>query len=132
MEKQKRTNQPPKGVVRGVLLLGTALLLSMIRGVTDLDSAGLGEAYMPLLIGGFLLFLLFSLFLLWKIYRGREWARITHLGLFTFSLISSMGETVTWFDSAPSFFWLYVMETLLVIGGFVLLFQRKSSQWFMK
>lgn len=127
-----REQKPPKGVVQGVFLLSAALLLSILRGVAGLEIEGPGGIQLSLVFMAAVPVLSFSLFLLWKIYQGREWARITQLLLFTFSLISGLGETAARVREAPYFFGLYVTETLLIIGAFVLLFQRTSSQWFVE
>ena len=78
------------------------------------------------------LVVLFSFFLLYKIFKGKNWARITYLIMFLIGLIDTIqkGKILIWINQESNFLYVYGLEIIISLAAFVLIFSKKSNQFF--
>lgn len=63
-------------------------------------------------------------------WKGRNWARITHLVLLAIALLASVW-TVSWTLRGPAYqVTVYLLQTGLNIAGVALLFTPSASDWY--
>ncbi len=121
----------PPDVNRAVKLLYASLLLGIAVEVTDFSYLkSLGSAGFGLFISLFTFGLL--LFLIVKISTGRNWARIVSLILFLAGIplfLPNLGKELKRNPFAGT---ISVVQTVLQIVAFVLLFKGTSGIWFKK
>ncbi len=117
----------PKAVQRAVILLYAALVLALfqiILGASD------HHVHWPIFFAMFGPFFGFMIFLTVMISRGRNWARVTYLVLFAVFLIPSVISLIHSFLVIPFFSLVKLAQLVSGIVALVLLFSRKSSEWF--
>ena len=57
-------------------------------------------------------FVLLTGFLIYKIYKEKNWARITFLGLFIVGVILNIDDMILWFFTIQILLVLYIIETI--------------------
>ena len=126
---KRRVKLPPKNVFNGVILLCIALGLGILRAIIGIP---LLEEPIAILIAAIIavpLFLL-AVFLIYKIYNGKNWARITFLVLFIIGIILNIDDMILWLFVVPILFVLYIIEIIVTIIALFFILQDKSSKWF--
>ena len=122
-------NKPPKNVFSGVVLLVIALGLGILRGIIGIPML---EEPTAIRIAAIIAvpFILLTVFLIYMIYKGKDWARITLLLLFIVGIILNIEDMILWFFAVPILFVLYIIEIVVTIIAFFFILQDKSSKWF--
>ena len=132
---EKRNKTQPHEVTNAVILLYLILILGFIYFISNIStSSDLVQQVASLGYGlGFIIFvslfnLAFLFFFIYKINKGKNWARITLLILFITGIPFSIFNLFTLTNL------IYVITSvgsmILYIIVFVLLFQKPSSDWF--
>ena len=120
-------NKPPKNILIGVRLLIIALGLGIIRAII-----GIPMLEDPIAIRITIIivvpFVLLAGFLIYKIYREKNWARITFLVLFIVGVIGNIDDMILWFFEIQILLVLYIIETIATIIALFLILQEKSSK----
>ena len=121
-------NKPPKNVFSGVVLLVIALGLGILRGIIGIPML---EEPTAIRIAAIIAvpFILLTVFLIYMIYKGKNWARITLLVLFIVGIILNIENMILWFFAIPILFVLYIIEIIVTIIAFFFILQDKSSKW---
>jgi hypothetical protein len=118
-------------VDRAVKLLYASLLLGIVVGIADFSYLkSLRSASFALLIFLFTFGLL--LFLTLRISSGRNWARITFLVLFLAGIPLSTPNLSNELKRSPFAAIISIVQIILQIVAFFLLFKRASAVWFKK
>ncbi len=73
-------------------------------------------------------FVLLAGFLIYKIYREKNWARIIFLVLFIVGVIGNIDDMILWFFEIQILLVLYIIETIATIIALFLILQEKSSK----
>jgi len=133
----------PKKVSTALKLLYLAFVLVIISSVLNISlfipsllQMGLDSAYSGFIIGVtifiYVLSLGFLAFLIYKIRKGRNWARITFLVLSAIGIPFSIISVILSLTINPlsEVLILSIVEIILETTAIVLLFQKKSSEWF--
>ena len=104
-------NKPPKNVLIGVKLLIIALGLGIIRAIIGIPML---EDPIAIRIAVIIAvpFVLLAGFLIYKIYREKNWARITFLVLFIVGVIGNIDDMILWFFTIQILLVLYIIETI--------------------
>ena len=120
-------NKPPKNVLIGVKLLIIALGLGIIRAIIGIPML---EDPIAIRITVIIVvpFVLLAGFLIYKIYREKNWARITFLVLFIVGVIGNIDDMILWFFEIQILLVLYIIETIATIIALFLILQEKSSK----
>lgn len=127
-DKSAKLQRPPE-TTSAVLLLFASLTIGLIRATFGLTQIASGTA---LIFAGLIVTAFFALgfFLAWKIFTGKNWARVLLLVLvlinFPFALLGNFGELK---QNILSGVLSIVIEVILWIGTY-LLFTKKSNVWF--
>lgn len=130
--KQEKKNKPDK-VSNAVTLLWIVIAVGVISSIFSFSSSletanasGLGLLWLIFTL--YFTFLLMAFFI-WKIWQGRNWARITYL---IFFIIGFPFTIYIYFTSALSVLTiiLSICQMILQIVALIFLFQEKSSEWF--
>ena len=122
---KRRVKLPPKNVFNGVILLCIALGLGILRAIIGIP---LLEEPIAILIAAIIavpLFLL-AVFLIYKIYNGKNWARITFLVLFIVGVLSNIDDMILWFFEIQNLLVLYIIEIIVTIIALFFILQEKS------
>lgn len=131
----------PKKVSTALKLLYLAFILVIISSILNISISipsmlqmGVGGTYFEFIIGVtifiYVLSLGFFAFLIYKIRKGRNWAKITFLVLFAISILLSISSVIQSLTTNTLPEILSIIEILLETTAIVLLFQKKSSEWF--
>jgi len=72
----------------------------------------------------------FMVLLIFKIGKGRNWARVTFLILFVIGIPLSVPVLLLTFSKNPFFGIINIIQILLQLAAMVLLFQKRSSDWY--
>ena len=119
--------KPPKNVSKGVKLLVVALSLGIIRAII-----GIPMLEDPIAIRITIIivvpFVLLTGFLIYKIYKEKNWARITFLVLFIVGVLSNIDDMILWFFEIQNLLVLYIIEIIVTIIALFLILQEKSSK----
>jgi len=75
-------------------------------------------------------FVLLGAFLIYMVYKGKNWARITFLILFVVGIILNIENMILWFFAVQILLALYLLEIVLTITALYFLLQDKSSKWY--
>jgi len=127
-------NQPsrPDRVTTAVALLYITLVICGMRAV--MDASRLLDAAPPIGIGILMIIAILILCILWflihMIGKGRNWARMSYLAVFTVELLLSIKPLL---ESFAAYFIDGVLGMILLILqsiAIVFLFQKSSSDWF--
>ena len=120
-------NKPPKNVLIGVNVLIIALGLGIIRAII-----GIPMLEDPIAIRITIIivvpFVLLTGFLIYKIYKEKNWARITFLGLFIVGVILNIDDMILWFFTIQILLVLYIIETIATIIALSFILREKSSK----
>ena len=118
-------NKPPKNVFSGVVLLVIALGLGILRGIIGIPML---EEPTAIRIAAIIAvpFILLTVFLIYMIYKGKNWARITLLVLFIVGIILNIENMILWSFAAPILLVLYTAEIIVTIIALFFIFQEKS------
>ena len=73
-------------------------------------------------------FVLLAGFLIYKIYREKNWARITFLVLFIVGVIGNIDDMILWFFEIQILLVLYIIETIATIIALSFILREKSSK----
>jgi hypothetical protein len=73
---------------------------------------------------------LFLAWLTYKIWRGRNWARITFLALYLVGLPFSIPTVRGLFSASVTVGCITVLQTILQLAAIYLLFAKPGSNWF--
>jgi hypothetical protein len=124
-----KQNKPPKNVFNGVVLLFIALGLGILRAIIGIPML---EEPIAILITAIIAvpFILLEAFLIYMIYGGKDWARITFLVLFIVGIILDIENMIIWFFAVPILFVLCIIEIIVTIIALFFILQDKSSKWF--
>lgn len=90
------------------------------------------------IVGNIIIFLswLFFIFCIYKIYKGKNWARITYIVLYLMALFGSIPRFTTLFRAPESLAHPVTMGYLNLLGysveliALILLFSRSGGSWF--
>jgi hypothetical protein len=119
----------PKKVQNAVTILYVTLIIGIVRAVLEASAnaemAGVGHLMFVTLV-----VFAVTVFLIAKIGRGRNWARITFLILFLLGLLPSILPLIRSFTISPISGVLGLAQVVLQIVAMVFLFQQESSAWF--
>ena len=120
-------NKPPKNVLIGVNVLIIALGLGIIRAIIGIPML---EDPIAIRIAVIIAvpFVLLAGFLIYKIYREKNWARIIFLVLFIVGVIGNIDDMILWFFEIQILLVLYIIETIATIIALFLILQEKSSK----
>ncbi len=120
-------NKPPKNILIGVRLLIIALGLGIIRAIIGIPML---EDPIAIRIAVIIAvpFVLLAGFLIYKIYREKNWARIIFLVLFIVGVIGNIDDMILWFFEIQILLVLYIIETIATIIALFLILQEKSSK----
>ena len=120
-----KQNKPPKNVFSGVVLLVIALGLGILRGIIGIPML---EEPIAIRIAAIIAvpFILLTVFLIYMIYKGKNWARITLLVLFIVGIILNIENMILWSFAAPILLVLYTAEIIVTIIALFFIFQEKS------
>ena len=121
----------PKEVTNGVWLLSLSLLIGGVRSAIELKSKVTGVYY---LVGLLLLLLMlgFFFFFVFKVSRGRNWARIILLLLLILGLVAGVPAYIQEFRTNLVHGSVTLLIALLQVLGTGLLFMPKANGWFGK
>ena len=118
-------NKPPKNILIGVKLLIIALGLGIIRTITIIPMLEDPIARRITVIIAVPSVLLAG-FLIYKIYKEKNWARIIFLVLFIVGVILNIENMILWFFAAPILLVLYIIETIVIIIALSFILQGGS------
>ncbi len=120
-------NKPPKNILIGVKLLIITLGLGIVRAITIIPML---EDPIAIRIAVIIAvpFVLLAGFLIYKIYREKNWARIIFLVLFIVGVIGNIDDMILWFFEIQILLVLYIIETIATIIALFLILQEKSSK----
>jgi len=132
--KQNKENRtPPNKVFIAVtllwLLFATSVISSIFNFSSTLEKVNASGVDLGRLIFTLCFTLFFLAFLIWKIGRGRNWARITYLILF---IIGVPMTIYGYFILSTSSFSIIqgIVGAIVNLLALILLFQKESSEWF--
>jgi len=133
----------PKKVSTALKLLYVAFVLSVINVILNIPieersllqgGINYGSTFTGFFIGTIIFVSICSLaflaFLIYKIRKGRNWARITFLVISAIGIPFSIFSVIASLTINPFPEILSIIEIILEITAIVLLFQKKSSEWF--
>ncbi len=131
MDQYREETLRPKSVTIAIWLLYANLVISAFKSYLVLPMV----PKIPNVLIYTLPFFVLFLFLIYKIKTGRNWARITFLVISYVHILYIIYLSFQIFIiNAP--FYLYasfgIVQPVLIIIAFILLFQKPSSQWFMQ
>jgi hypothetical protein len=111
----------------GVKLLIITLGLGIVRAITMIPML---EDPIAIRIAVIIAvpFVLLAGFLIYKIYREKNWARIIFLVLFIVGVIGNIDDMILWFFEIQILLVLYIIETIATIIALFLILQEKSSK----
>ena len=118
-------NKPPKNILIGVKLLIITLGLGIVRAITIIPMLEDPIARRITVIIT-VLFVLLTGFLIYKIYKEKNWARIIFLILFIVGVILNIENMILWFFAAPILLVLYIIETIVIIIALSFILQGGS------
>jgi hypothetical protein len=113
----------PRQVDIAVAMLWASLFIGLIK---LLDR----EETIP--IGPYVLAVVFSMFLFFKISAGRNWARIIYLVLWLLGLVEYVPAAVDNFPHSPVVAAVFLVQPGLSGYGLYLLFTRPGNDWFQR
>ena len=118
-------NKPPKNILIGVKLLIIALGLGIIRAIIGIPML---EDPIAIRIAVIIAvpFVLLAGFLIYKIYREKNWARIIFLVLFIVGVIGNIDDMILWFFEIQILLVLYIIETIVIIIALSFILQGGS------
>ena len=118
-------NKPPKNILIGVKLLIITLGLGIVRAITIIPMLEDPIARRITVIIT-VLFVLLTGFLIYKIYKEKNWARIIFLILFIVGVILNIENMILWFFAASILLVLYIIETIVIIIALSFILQGGS------
>ena len=118
-------NKPPKNVLIGVNVLIIALGLGIIRAIIGIPMLG-DPIAIRITIIIVVPFVLLTGFLIYKIYKEKNWARITFLVLFIVGVLSNIDDMILWFFEIQNLLVLYIIEIIVTIIALFFILQEKS------
>jgi hypothetical protein len=111
-----------------VILLWTEFTLGLLDSVLDWKNTRTQEYY-QFGVGIEVLFVVISVWLNYKIWQGRNWARIVALVLTVFAVLSFLPQLSASFARSPLVSTLYTVEILLDAAAMYLVFVP-GRRWF--
>lgn len=123
--------QKPQPVVTAVNLLWVSLAVGLVKMLMDFSNlSGMAAAAFT----NFILIFTFALiaFLIFKIYAGRNWARITFLVMFIIGVLPTLPIVLGEFSRSAVVGALSVAQIGLQVYALFLLFTQPGSSWFRK
>ncbi|GAA0181041.1 hypothetical protein SH2C18_36300 [Clostridium sediminicola] len=125
----KTKRKPPRNIYSAIKLFCIALVLATLRTIAGIEMVKEPTVAQTIIVISVPL-ILFGAFLIYMIYKGKDWARITELVLFIVGIVLNIGNIILWFHTAPLLFKIYIMEIIFTIIALIIIFQNKSSKWF--
>jgi len=124
--------QRPAPIRIAVRMLYAALLLGGLRSGAEAltTSILLGRQFLVFMFLIIIAALGLMAWLIWKVGQGKNWARVTLLVLFLFTLITSAVPLVAAIPLRPVSGGLGVVQLTLQFGALLLLFQKEAAAWF--
>ena len=122
------SNQPKK-VSWAVSLLYASFALGVLRGIISaLRVSKAGQVYTAGII--WMLAMCFVWLLTYKINRGKNWARLTYLGMVLVKLSYLRPSMLDSIATEPTLIVTALAQIFIQVVALVLLFQRESSSWY--
>ncbi|MBD3299906.1 MAG: hypothetical protein GF347_00990 [Candidatus Moranbacteria bacterium] len=104
------------------------IILLIIASILGLFKALLNESLPPgptLADRGLIVsFVLLELFLIYKIYKRKNWALSLYLILFFIEILSNLGNIIFWFSTNKPLAEVWVLEKILALMGILFLFKK--------
>lgn len=121
----------PQSVRLAMNFLWLSLAIGVLKLLMELPYL---RALAPAAFANLVLIIVFAffLFLIFKIYAGRNWARITFLVLFVLGILPTLPTVLGEFARSPLIGTLSVVQVGLQIYALFLLFTKPGSAWFRK
>lgn len=115
-----------------MMLLYAALSLAGLRSIMEAATNAelLGAVFLILMLVVILLVLGMMAWIIAMIGRGRNWARLTLLGLFLLGLATSLVPLIHSFPLRPIPCGLGLAQYILQLVALLCLFQKGASSWF--
>jgi hypothetical protein len=131
MEMQMDSNLKAPGVVTRaiVLIVISTFLLGLIKATLDwtrLTSLS-GTVFTATVLS---CTLAFNAFLVWKIYQGRNWARITFLAFFSLGLLPWVFIVRAEFHRSIGLWSISMIQAAIQAYAMVLIFTSPGKEWF--
>ena len=123
----------PTIVLWGVSLLYLGLALGVVRGLPAFARLmDMAVSPVVLILGGAGAIAIFAayVFLIYKIGRGRRWARMTYAALYLLAAIALIAQYAGFVESSAEFSVVALVRHLLPAVGLALLFAPASNAWF--
>lgn len=127
-EKPQEIQERPREVLYAVQLTFVSLALGLV--LFPLKQTNFVAAQIVLGIFAILITLAFTGFLLFKIYRGRNWARLLYIILFIIGAPFAFPAVLTTFQKSPILAVIRLLQLSLQMMAVVLLLQKPSRDWF--
>ena len=112
-----------------VILLWASLVLGVVRTVMQIMAQDSTEK----IIGGFIIatpIILIVAWLIYKVSKGKEWARIAYLILFIIGITPAVGEFLIYLQINPTISVLRLGDILLSAIAIFILFKDSSDKYF--
>jgi hypothetical protein len=120
--------QRPRVVAIAVYLLWAEFTLGLLDSVLDWKYTRAQEYY-QVSVGFDVVFVILSIWLNWKIWQGRNWARIVALVLVAYSVVSFLPQISASFQRTVLISTLFTVELLLDVAAMYLVF-FPGRRWF--
>lgn len=123
----------PRSVYVGLVLFVVSYLIGNLRAMFEVF--GLFQIDNTLGIVGSLvwLFLAFlSGFLIYMMYKGKDWARVAFFVLLIVGFFLSVEKMIVWFYFAKYLLVIYLFEVFISLIGLRYIFSEESKNWFKK
>ncbi|SJZ55558.1 hypothetical protein SAMN02745119_00948 [Trichlorobacter thiogenes] len=121
----------PKKVTFAVIMLYVSLAAGMLRGAF----IGFGLPKNGSVVMAWVLFFAaayFSWLIIFKIQKGKNWARIVCLVIFSAKLPFFRPTFLSSFNTQPIATTIVIVQVVMQIVALVFLYQRKSTEWYRK
>ena len=121
-------NRPDK-VTWAVNLLYASLAISILRGIyTVLNPTKLGSIFVGVTLVSFGSY--FMWLIIYKINKGKNWARLTYLLIFLLKLPFFRPTFLSSFTTKPALTVIAFVQVVMQIIAIVLLFRTQSTEWY--
>ncbi len=119
----------PTQIHKATMLLWASLAVGLLIGLIDSNTA-LKSASIFFVVSGVAIIMLLEIWLIYKIRKGRNWARITCLVLFIFVRVPYVPELLLMFDRSVIVGGLSSAHVIMEVVGLYLVFSKPGSLWF--
>lgn len=121
----------PRNVTVAVVILCAVLACRLVSGVVGVAyAASVSTVIRDTAYVGGVLAVCINAFFVYKIFRGRNWARIVYLVFFLLGIAVSIHHFTAFFGRSPTLAVVSLVSRVAEIVALVLLFTRASNTWF--